>query len=58
MREESCPGYEQCEKNHLAGSPTYLMNEGRQKLYAMSAMHFGGQCKGNVGAPPGRDAPQ
>ncbi len=24
---------EQCEKNHLAGSPTYLMNEGRQKLY-------------------------
>lgn len=24
---------ELCAKNHLAGSPTYLMNEGRQKLY-------------------------
>lgn len=24
---------ELCEKHHLAGSPTYLLNEGRQKLY-------------------------
>jgi predicted DsbA family dithiol-disulfide isomerase len=24
---------ELCEQHHLAGSPTYLMNEGRQKLY-------------------------